>query len=422
MPAESTPGQVNRSTPVPTRGERSAQILGISNDLFSTKGYSATTIHDIADLAGVLPGSLYHHFDSKAAIAVALLDGFQSDLKSLVSRIRREEQNDDPVERVRHLTRSVARVSVQHRAAVRMRAYEAPPVDSQQMSAALRTRTHSLTSLWRDQMRAISPLTHREDLDLTLLRFAFQYLSLNAGRLSDTPVEFADQITDSLLYGVFTDEVWDQACDSSPAHDAVRDVLQKWAELRREQVSDERSLIIETARKQFALYGYNATTIRDIASAADIPMGSLYRRIESKEALLDEVLTTYSDALDLGINAALATPGATVPESIDALCVLIVNAARIWKYDDHIARFEWFQQGDASVRVFEQGTVRRLAMFIQTIQRGQEDGSIKAELPASTLAPLMRKIFWLPFQDHHHTSKAGTLSLLRNSVLGGALR
>ena len=49
-------------------------------ELFARKGFRATTVRDIADAAGMLSGSLYHHFDSKERIADELLSAFLNDL------------------------------------------------------------------------------------------------------------------------------------------------------------------------------------------------------------------------------------------------------------------------------------------------------------------------------------------------------
>ena len=40
-------------------------VLDAGAKLFATKGYKATTMRDIASEAGMLPGSLYYHFESK---------------------------------------------------------------------------------------------------------------------------------------------------------------------------------------------------------------------------------------------------------------------------------------------------------------------------------------------------------------------
>ncbi|MCD4524129.1 TetR/AcrR family transcriptional regulator [Nocardioides sp. cx-173] len=59
---------------------RRAELLGIAERLFATRGYSQTTVRDIADEAGILSGSLYHHFDSKEAMLQEILQDFMQTL------------------------------------------------------------------------------------------------------------------------------------------------------------------------------------------------------------------------------------------------------------------------------------------------------------------------------------------------------
>jgi AcrR family transcriptional regulator len=55
---------------------RRAELLALAAELFAEHGYVSTTVRDIADAAGILSGSLYHHFDSKESIADEILGGF----------------------------------------------------------------------------------------------------------------------------------------------------------------------------------------------------------------------------------------------------------------------------------------------------------------------------------------------------------
>ena len=61
------------------RSERSrTAILDAALDLFSHRGYGATSMRDIAGTAGVSTGSVYHHFKDKESIFQALLEQFQA--------------------------------------------------------------------------------------------------------------------------------------------------------------------------------------------------------------------------------------------------------------------------------------------------------------------------------------------------------
>lgn len=60
--------------------DRRDQIIAIAARLIARRGYSATTVRDIADEAGILSGSLYHHFSSKEAILQEILRSFMAGL------------------------------------------------------------------------------------------------------------------------------------------------------------------------------------------------------------------------------------------------------------------------------------------------------------------------------------------------------
>jgi AcrR family transcriptional regulator len=59
---------------------RRSELLAIAARLFAEKGFRATTVRDIADAAGILSGSLYHHFDSKESMVDEILSSFQDEL------------------------------------------------------------------------------------------------------------------------------------------------------------------------------------------------------------------------------------------------------------------------------------------------------------------------------------------------------
>jgi AcrR family transcriptional regulator len=59
---------------------RREELLAITARLFAKKGFRNTTVRDIADEAGILSGSLYHHFDSKESMVDEILSTFQEEL------------------------------------------------------------------------------------------------------------------------------------------------------------------------------------------------------------------------------------------------------------------------------------------------------------------------------------------------------
>ena len=55
----------------PTTADR---ILNAAEDLFAEKGYSATSLGDVADRVGIRSPSLYNHFKNKEALYEAVLE------------------------------------------------------------------------------------------------------------------------------------------------------------------------------------------------------------------------------------------------------------------------------------------------------------------------------------------------------------
>ena len=59
----------------PTRGAKTKQkILDTALNLFSTKGYKATTVRDIAGEIGIKQSALYNHFKNKDEILETLIE------------------------------------------------------------------------------------------------------------------------------------------------------------------------------------------------------------------------------------------------------------------------------------------------------------------------------------------------------------
>jgi AcrR family transcriptional regulator len=56
--------------------ERREEILALATQIFADKGYASTTVREIADSAGILSGSLYHHFDSKESMLDEIMRAF----------------------------------------------------------------------------------------------------------------------------------------------------------------------------------------------------------------------------------------------------------------------------------------------------------------------------------------------------------
>jgi AcrR family transcriptional regulator len=79
---------------MPDIADRRDVILAEAARLFARKGVAATTVREIGDAAGILSGSLYHHFESKEAIVDEILATWLDDLLERYHEVT--EEHDDP--------------------------------------------------------------------------------------------------------------------------------------------------------------------------------------------------------------------------------------------------------------------------------------------------------------------------------------
>ena len=100
------------------RSERRAHLVVLAGELFAQKGYRATTVREIADAAGILSGSLYHHFDSKESIGDEILSSFINEVLADYRGAVASAQS--PRAAIEQIVRSTSRTLSRHRAALAM--------------------------------------------------------------------------------------------------------------------------------------------------------------------------------------------------------------------------------------------------------------------------------------------------------------
>ncbi|MEW6403067.1 MAG: TetR/AcrR family transcriptional regulator [Chloroflexota bacterium] len=68
--------------------ETRSRILEASVKLFSDRGYKSASVDEICAEAGVSKGAFYHHFESKQALFLALLDGWLKTIDTVIETAR----------------------------------------------------------------------------------------------------------------------------------------------------------------------------------------------------------------------------------------------------------------------------------------------------------------------------------------------
>jgi len=142
-------------------------MVEIAADLFAQKGYRATTVREIADAAGILSGSLYHHFDSKESIADEILSSFLNEV--LTDYRAAAASAGSPRAVLEQIVRSTSYTLSRHRAALAMLPNDWTYFAGQPRFGYLRTAVREIERTWITQLeRGKESGDFRADLDVRL--------------------------------------------------------------------------------------------------------------------------------------------------------------------------------------------------------------------------------------------------------------
>lgn len=75
------------------------QLLSTATGLFASRGFGAVSVDDVARATGVTRGAVYHHYDNKAGLFLAVATKLQLDVAEAVTRAA-EAAGEDALERL----------------------------------------------------------------------------------------------------------------------------------------------------------------------------------------------------------------------------------------------------------------------------------------------------------------------------------
>ena len=149
-------------------GGRREELLRIAGSLFAQRGFRNTTVRDIADTAGILSGSLYHHFDSKESMVDELLDTFQTELFDTYDAIVSSDRS--PLAKIEAVVRASFDAIDQHHSEVAIFQNDATYLSSFERFGYLIERNARFRDLWSGLLKeAMAAGELRADLDVDLV-------------------------------------------------------------------------------------------------------------------------------------------------------------------------------------------------------------------------------------------------------------
>ncbi|MGW1953257.1 TetR/AcrR family transcriptional regulator [Streptomyces sp. NPDC001920] len=158
---------------------------------------------------------------------------------------------------------------------------------------------------------------------------------------------------------------------------------------------ERREEILAAAAEVFAAQGYRATTVRRIADEAGMLAGSLYYHFDSKESMLDEILSGFLDDLWARYDAVLAA-GLGPRETVQAL---VTESFR--EIDRHHAAVAIYQKESKHLRnqprfaYLVESQVRFEKAWLGTLERGVAERAFRADLDVRLTYRFLRDTVWV---------------------------
>jgi len=156
---------------------------------------------------------------------------------------------------------------------------------------------------------------------------------------------------------------------------------------RRERKKRElRERIYQAARELFRVHGFEATTVEQIAEAADVAQATFFNHFQSKQAVLAEMTKEVLEHIEAVLQEQLARPG-SVQERMRGFADQCASALGQWKGLAHNVLLELARSaarpGEAIPNV---ASIH--APFEVLVRKGQEKGEVRSDLEPAFVAEL----------------------------------
>jgi AcrR family transcriptional regulator len=404
-------------------GRRRTEVLETAAALIASSGLR-TSLQEIADAAGILPGSLYHHFESKEAILVELVRRYHEDLdrigKAALEKLDEPDARPLP-DKIADLGSAIARCAAKHGAALQMSFYEAPS-SNRELMKLLQERPTGVQQAMLQTLRAGRWSGYiRPDIDLPTLADRICQSTLHAGldviRHNSSPDQVATVMCRIMLGGLASRPPSDAQLDRSNAFKAAESAIETWTD-ESSAANDKGAHVRSVARAEFGRKGYEVTTVRDIASAAGLGTGTVYRLIGSKDELLASIMLSFGTKIG-GAYVSVLRADATPVEKLDALSWVNINALDQFP-DEWKIQLAWMRQSPPDTPNPGLAFTTRMRQLKSLLSEGIKSKTIRIDSPSvDMLSRCVMDVLWVPENIIGDLGTRAALILARDTVVRG---
>ena len=173
--------------------------------------------------------------------------------------------------------------------------------------------------------------------------------------------------------------------------------------------------IVESAQKVFCSSGFEKGSIDEIAKAAGIAEGTIYRYFDSKRGLLDEVLQRHYSVLFDDIQQALPS----IEGRDNRLRYLIRRTLLMISEDRSMCRLRSLyarQVGGERPSLARDQNLRMAVLMANEIKAGMKDGSFSLDTSPSIVCYMIGGAIELTEYSYMNTGKAIDIDKVTNSI------
>jgi AcrR family transcriptional regulator len=260
----------------------------------------------------------------------------------------------------------------------------------------------------------------RPDVDLATLADricqSMMHVGLDVIRQNAAADQAAAVLCRIMLQGLATRTHSDAELNRSNAFAAAEEAINEWAD--EDQVDDKGAHVRAVARAEFGRKGYEVTTIRDIASAAGLGTGTVYRLIGSKDELLASIMLSFGKKAGGGFAAVLRTD-ATPTEKLDALSWVNINAIHHYP-DEWKIQLAWMRQSPPDTPNPGLAFTMRMRQLKALLSEGIRSKHLRIDSPSlELLSRCVMDVLWMPENIVRTQGTNAALTMARETVVRG---
>lgn len=184
------------------------------------------------------------------------------------------------------------------------------------------------------------------------------------------------------------------------------------------KVKKKKEQIYIEAARLFMEKGYPSTSMRDLASAVDLEVSSLYSHIKSKEEILQDICFECAAQFLSGIDSIIASPG-NAAVKLRALIALHLDIAMDDPGSITVFNDEWRHLSEPYLSDFLQLRRNYEKKFLGMLEEGISTGDLSENDPVIVMNSIISSMRWVHWKHKPTFAKKELLQNLTSMFLQG---